>query len=146
MDKPHTLQVMNKSLNCVEWCLERNGEDIKLLCGGAGGSIFVVAINSSGDLELQSEAPKAHSDQVRDIKCCPSILTKKQLVLSIADDKTIVIWQWDANEISQHHTIDIGKGLFRAAWSFTGHLCFVASVDGVLVLKLDKERENVIEV
>jgi WD40 repeat protein len=144
--KQERIQLHNKSLNCVDWVPQRGKGVQKLICAGSGGTIFTVSLTPQRTLELDQEYPQAHADQIRDIKCCPSILTKSPLIVSVGEDKRVCVWTWSEEGITLARSLDIGRSLYRLAWSFTGQFCYVATQDTPLVLALDKDRENLIEV
>ena len=75
-----------------------------------------------------------------------SILTKSPLIVSVGEDKRVCVWTWSEEGITLAKSLDIGRSLYRLAWSFTGQFCYVATQDTPLVLALDKDRENLIEV
>jgi hypothetical protein len=87
-----------------------------------------------------------HTDTIRDIKMCPSILSDQELVVTVGDDKRIILWRWGNEGVEVQKVIETDKQLLRACWSFTGLFCYVTSPEAVLVFKLDSQRENLIQI
>lgn len=138
----------------VEWNTSWGRLGNELLVGGWKGELYLLREQEDKvrrllypqQYDVQKVEAAAHTDTIRDIKLCPSIMSDETLVVTVGDDKRLILWKWGQEGLRVQKTIEADKPLLRACWSFTGLFCYVTALDAVLVFKLDSQRENLIQI
>ncbi|GMI40743.1 hypothetical protein TeGR_g3022 [Tetraparma gracilis] len=124
-----TFQACPLGVNSVAWAPHADGKPPRLCTGGCDSRVQLWSLGEQGWAEDRLLGNGGHGDWVRDVAWSPASSPGNDLIASVSEDGTVLLWSNKEGGDVYNPTLmhQFPDPCYRASWSVTGNVLAISS-------------------